>query len=108
MAITFEGNFIPGRYLIFSFRVLITSLSFAVVLSDGKVTCSSKTHMLTSSLQKGRRAAFLPRTVAMAQPQLPLPIMHIFSASPSAVAIVDTSIDVLSFSSATPPRRYIL
>jgi len=35
--------------------------------------------MLTSLLQNGKRFAFLPSIVAMADPQLPLPIMHIFS-----------------------------
>ena len=72
----------------------MTSLNFAVLdLSSGNGTSSSNTHMRTSLLQNGNLAALRPRTVAMADPQLPEPMIQICSFS---IAIGDVIVFVSS------------
>ena len=74
----------------------MTSLNFAVLdLSSGNGTSSSNTHMRTSLLQNGNLAALRPRTVAMADPQLPEPMIQICSFS-IAIAIGDVIVFVSS------------
>ena len=85
-----DGNLIPGRYFTFSWRVLINSLSFTVCLESGNSTSSSNTHILTVVLQNGNFAALRPTFVAIAEPQLPEPMMHIRS-MPSFWCLLDDS-----------------
>lgn len=78
MATTFSGRLIPGKYFTFSCFVLIISVSFSEVPSSCSII-SSKTHMLTWFSQWGRILQFRPTRVAIADPQLPLPIIQTLS-----------------------------
>ena len=70
-ATTFSGSFRPGRYLTFSWVVLMISVSFFLS------TISSNTHMLTvGSNMLGLAAALAPTSRDMAEPQLPEPTMQ--------------------------------
>mmetsp|Transcript_24556 Transcript_24556/g.75869 ORF Transcript_24556/g.75869 Transcript_24556/m.75869 type:complete len:240 (+) Transcript_24556:714-1433(+) len=68
---TFEGSWMPGRYLMFSLDSLKTSESF--LLMPRCSTCSSNIHIVTSSWNSLCWAALLAMIFAMAHPQLPLP-----------------------------------
>merc|ERR1719238_1861784 len=67
------GRLLPFRYFTFSCVVLMISVSFL------PSTISSKTHMLTSLTNlSGNRSALKPTSLAMAEPQLPLPTIQTF------------------------------
>lgn len=68
-AMTFLGSLMPGMYLVFSWSSLMMSVSLR------PCTNSSNTHIRTSSSRWFTRAQFWPTILAMAQPQLPLPMM---------------------------------
>mmetsp|Transcript_7475 Transcript_7475/g.19419 ORF Transcript_7475/g.19419 Transcript_7475/m.19419 type:complete len:234 (-) Transcript_7475:108-809(-) len=72
-AITFSGSLTPLRYLTFSCVSLMISESFLPSI------ISSKTHMFTSVSMSSWRAALKPMMRAIAEPQLPDPMMAIFS-----------------------------
>ena len=62
-----------GRYLTFSCSVLMMSVRFL------PSTCSWKTHMCTSSSNWSVPSTLRPTILAIAEPQLPEPMMATFS-----------------------------
>ena len=76
-AITFSVNLMPGRYLTFSWSPLITSVSLRV--SPPTSTSSSKTHIRTSGSNPSFISRLRPMIFAIAEPQLPEPMIATFS-----------------------------
>ena len=72
-ATMFSVNLMPGRYLTFSWSVLMISVRFL------PSTCSSYTHILTSSSNSSRSRTLRPMIFAIAEPQLPEPTIVTFS-----------------------------